>query len=194
MSKKIVLILIAILALSIPVIASVEYTSTLLYFNVGANNEVSVQLYNSGLWNTTAVAGTATIYNVEFNTTNQDAQWINGTVTGSANTQSSANGIILIDNTGTTNAVINISTNVSDWAAERGGCTNLHYFTNNSAAATYGAGTPATEPQLNTTNVTLDGSFTPTEAVWEVWLWGNFSGCTTGTTVETLYVFANFTT
>jgi len=193
MSKKIILILSVILVLlSVPALAALEYTTTLLYFNVGALDEISVQILG-GVWNVSAPAGTATLYNIEFNTTLQYDAWVNAKTAGVASTQTDSNGIIVIDNTGTTTpTALNISTNVSSWGSGNYNCTDLHYFANNSADAVYGAATPASEIQLNNTNVTLDGSFTPTEDPWEVWLWGNFSGCTSGTRVAMFYVWANF--
>ncbi|NIM46960.1 MAG: hypothetical protein GTN40_02255 [Candidatus Aenigmarchaeota archaeon] len=195
MNKKLILVLLVILAaLTIPALAAVEWTETLLYFNVEQLDQISVQLLGQG-WDASSPTGTATSYNIDFNSSTGSVAWTNATVKFANNNQSFSDGIILIDNTGTTTpTTLNISTNVSDWstAGSPAGCLDLHYFANNSTAAVYTAQTPASEPQLNTTNVTLDSSFDPTDNNWELWLWGNFSQCNQGTYAEKLYIFADF--
>jgi len=201
MNKKIILVLLAILAFSMPALAALEYTTTLLYFNVAQLDEVTVYLLGyTSTGNVTAPAGTATLYNIEFNTTQASASWINATVaTGSGQVQSQNSGIIYIDNTGTTNDVqLNISTNVSSWASEGNpaGCLNLKYFANQSLStfgdAVYTSFNPSTLAQLNVTNVTIDADFDATDQAWEVWLFGNFTNCVQGTYAEMFYVWANF--
>ncbi|NIO44408.1 MAG: hypothetical protein GTN36_02540 [Candidatus Aenigmarchaeota archaeon] len=197
MDKKLILVLLVILSvLTIPALAAVEWTETILYFNVEQLDQISVQLLGQG-WDASSPTGTATSYNIDFNSSTGTTAWANATVKFANNNQSNSNGIILIDNTGTTTpTTLNISTNVSNWGTQGSpaGCIDLHYFANNSTGAVYTADTPASEPQLNTTNVTLAGgtTFSPASNNWELWLWGNFSNCNQGTYAEKLYVFADF--
>lgn len=191
MDRKMILVLLAILlSSSIPVLAAtLEWTTTLLYFNVGAANEIRVTLLGQP-FTVTEAGGNATAQNIEFNSSGPTQAWVNARVTGLGSTQNDDNAIITISNPGSTNPEINISVNSS-----QSGCIDLHYFMNQTASAKYSAGTPASETQLNTTNVTLDGSFAPQGGEPDIglWLWGNFSGCAVGNSkVEMLYVFANF--
>jgi len=206
MNKKTIILLVIFASMAIPVIAAgTEYTTTTLYFNVAQSEEITVYLIgHTTTGNTTSPTGTATLYNIEFNSSQSSAQWINASVAGDggANIQTFTNGILLIDNTGTANSVqLNISSNVSDWTSGGGqgnpaGCLNLKIFKNQSVSADgdaeCGSCNPATYQQLNTTNVTLDSTFNTNELQWEVWLWGNFSGCNYGTYTEQMYVWAKF--
>ena len=196
MNKKLILVLLVILAsLTIPALAALEWTTTLLYFNVEQLDEISVYLLGQSA-DTSSPTGSATSYNIVFNSSTGFTNWTNASVKFAANIQTWDDGIIVIDNTGTTTpTTLNISTNTT-WASagSPAGCIDLHYFANNSTAAVYTAKTPQSEPQLNTTNVTLAGgtTFSPTSNNWELWLWGNFSNCNQGTYLEKLYIFADF--
>ncbi len=196
MDKKLILVLLVILSvISLPVLAALEWTETLLYFNVAVSDEVTVYLLQES-GTATSGAGASTSQNIEFNSTTGTTQWANARVQGGSSTlQNDDEGIIWIDNTGSTTPELNISVNVSSWGSGGYSCLDLHYFSNQTGGATvanYSAGTPANEDQLNTTNVTLDSSFTPAEDTWEVWLWGNFSSCSSGSTGAMLYVWADF--
>jgi hypothetical protein len=189
MNRKTILVLLVILvSLSIPVFAAMEYTTTILYFNVGAANEIRVTLLSEG-YTVAAAAGNATTQNIEFNSTGPDSAWVNAKVTGGGTQQDNTNPIITILNAGTTSPQVNMSVNSS-----QSGCINLHYFFNQSATAAYSAGTPASEVQLNATNVTLDSSYVAvSDASIGVWLWGNFSNCNQAASkAELFYIYANF--
>ena len=64
MNRKTILVLLAILvSLSIPVAAAtMQYTTTILYFNVGAANEIRVTLLGES-WTVASAAGNATTQN-----------------------------------------------------------------------------------------------------------------------------------
>ena len=197
MNKKLILVLLVILAsLTIPALAALEWTTTLLYFNVEQLDEISVYLLGQSA-DTSSPTGSATSYNIDFNSSTGFTNWTNASVKFAANIQTWDDGIISIDNTGTTTpTTLNISTNVSNWgtAGSPAGCIDLHYFANNSTGAVYTAASPQNEAQLNTTNVTLAGgtTFTPASNNWELWLFGNFTNCNQGTYVEQLKIFADF--
>jgi hypothetical protein len=169
--------------LGIPALASgLEYTKTILYFNVQALDEVTVTLVNEASFTGTSTAGNLTSSALNFTCQAQDCMWINASLSGGGGTQDDDVPAITIDNTGTTNAQINISANVTLPAAT---CFNLRY---SNGAITY-----PPELHLNTTNVTLDASFTPVEATVKVWLFGNFSGCAQQIYAAQFNVWAYFT-
>jgi len=190
MNRKTILVLLVILvSLSIPVFAAtLQYTTTILYFNVGAANEIRVTLLGEA-WTVAAAAGNATTQNIEFNSTGTNSAWVSSKITGGGSTQANNSPIITIFNAGSTSPLVNMSVNSS-----QSGCINLHYFFNQSNTASYNTGTPASEVQLNATGVTLDASYVPSsDASIGVWLWGNFSGCTIGDSKpELLFINATF--
>jgi hypothetical protein len=170
MRSKILLgILAAIVVLGIgtaSVSAATETVTTTLYFNIAAVDELTVTLLGQAAV-TSAPTGTATPANIEFNSTTGTDAWLNATVTGGGATQDGSNAILVLDNTGTTNLNINIST-----AGGLAACQALRYNTTWCA-------TPSTcATDLDTTEITLDSSFTPAETAINLWLWGNFSACT----------------
>jgi hypothetical protein len=164
-----------------PVLAAgLEYTSTVLYFNIGALDEVTVTMVNQGSGVTTG-AGTPTSSNLNFTCTQADCLWVNASLTGGGGTQSDGTPAITIDNTGTTNAQINISANYTFPGAT---CLNLRY-----------SNQTITNPptlSLNTTNVTLVQTYTPAQASIKVWLFGNFTACTQQVYVAQFNVWALF--
>lgn len=187
MNKKLIIVLIAILAFaSVPALAALEYTTTILYFNVGSLSDIRVTLIQQSYVKATTSGNTT--QNIEFNCGGMNCWWLNASVQGGATAnQTYASSIIQVTNLGTTTPQVNISVNVT-----QSGCIDLHYFSNQTASDIYGAATPNSESQLGTANVTLDGAFNNTEHIG-LWLWGNFSGCTTtaDSKVELLRIFAN---
>ena len=162
----IAIVLIAATLLGIPALAvGLEYTRTILYFNVAALDEVTVTLVNEGAGTTTAGGGGAnTTSALNFTCGVADCVWVNASLSGTGSSQNDATPAVTIDNTGTTNAQINISANVSDWSTTP--CFNLRYSNNT-----------ITNPPtlgLNTTNVTLVASYSPTHATLKVWLFAIF--------------------
>jgi hypothetical protein len=165
-------LLVAVTLLGIPALAAgLEYTKTILYFNVGALDEVTVTLVNEGAGTTTSGgAGVFTSSALNFTCSSSDCQWVNASLSGTGTQQSITTPAVTIDNTGTTNAQINISANVTLPAAT---CFNLRYSNDTMTIPSAG-----NLNNLNTTNITLVQTYTPTGATLKVWLFGNFSGCT----------------
>lgn len=152
--------------------AALEYVYTELYFNIGAVDELTVTLLGESTV-TSSVGGTTTPAQIEFNVSG-DATWQNATVSGGS-TQDKTNPILSIDNTGTTDLVLNISINAT---MPSGTCTMLLRFINETSPYDLNALEPeANGEDVNTTNITIDSSFTPAEAAWGLWLYTNFSGC-----------------
>lgn len=161
--------------------AGLEYTRTLLYFNVGALDEVTVTLVNEGAGTTTSPSGAATASSIGFTCGTADCVWVNASIYGGGANQTDATPAITIDNTGTTNAQINISANYTFPGTT---CFRLRY---SNATIT----NPPTL-DLNVTNTTLLAAFTPTASALKVWLFANFTACTQQTYVAQLNVWALF--
>ena len=162
--------------------AGLEYTKTVLYFNIGALDEVTVTLVNEGSGTTTnGGAGTQTASSLNFTCGSADCVWVNASLSGGGGTQSDATPAITIDNTGTTNAQINISSNYTFPGTT---CLRLRY---SNATIT----NPPTL-DLNVTNVTLVQTYTPAQAALKVWLFGNFTACTQQVYVAQFDVWALF--
>lgn len=190
LSKLLALVLVIFsLAISTAYAATTHGAYALLVFGVGALNEVTVYQITTNKGAMT-VAGLA-LTNIEFNTTTQDELWDNATVAGS-DTQNQTYPILYVDNTGTTNvAPLNIS--ASDDIANQDSCLDLRYYINQSEGGVFTSTTlGATATDLNTTEVQIDASFTPTEANWGIWLYGNFSACTQGEDSVTFWINATF--
>lgn len=160
-----------------------------LVFGVGALNQITVYQYTTSKGAMTA-AGLA-LTNIEFNSTNPDAVWVNATVAGNS-PQDATHPIVYVDNTGTTDAEINI--NADSDITSTDACLKCRYifkqaaagvFSNTDDPATNGAGLNATQQQI-------DASFTPDEENWGVWLYGNFTGCTQGQDLAIFYINATF--
>jgi hypothetical protein len=167
--------------LSAPVLAAgLEYTKTVLYFNVGALDEVTVTLVNEGAGTATG-AGIQTASSLNFTCGSANCAWFNASLSGGGGTQSDATPAVTIDNTGTTNAQINISANYTFPGTT---CMNLRY---SNATIT----NPPTLA-LNVTNVTLVEAYAPADAALKVWLFGNFSACTQQVYVAEFNVYALF--
>jgi hypothetical protein len=183
----IAIVLIAATLLGVPALAAgLEYTKTLLYFNVGALDEVTVTLVNEGAGTTTSGApGTQTSSSLNFTCGTPSCLWVNASLSGTGSAQNDATPAVTIDNTGTTNAQINISANTSFPVSCGTGNFNLR-FSNNTIT------NPPTQG-LNTTNVTLVAVYTPVQATIKVWLFGNFSECTQQVYVSQFNVWAYFT-
>jgi len=163
-----------------------EWTTTVLYFNVAANDEITVTLLGESAA-VTADGGTSTPQNIEFNSTTGTDEWLNSTVTGTGGSvQDDTNAILQIDNTGNSNAEMNLT--LDEGTSALNACQKLRYHT------TYQADVATDGILLNsTTNVTLDSSYTPAEAAIDLWLWANFTGCgATDDTYPTLQIVARF--
>ena len=183
----IVAVLLAAAFLGVPALAAgLEYTKTILYFNVQALDEVTVTLVGQGSGTVTGGgAGTFTSDALNFTCSQGDCVWRNASLFSSGTSQDINNPAITIDNTGTTNAQINISANVTLPAGHA--CLNLRYSND-----TMSIPSAATANNLNTTNVTLVGTYTPTDATLKVWLFGNFTSCTQQVYAAQFNVWANF--
>jgi hypothetical protein len=177
------IVLIAVTLLGMPALAAgLEYTKTLLYFNVGALDDVTVTLVNEGGSTSTAgYPGATTSTSLNFSCGSGSCSWVNATLSSTGSSQDVTVPAVTIDNTGTTNAQLNISANVSFPGAT---CFDLR-FSNNTMT------NPPTV-QLNTTNVTLDSVFTPTDSTLKVWLFANFTVCSQQTYVAQFNVWALF--
>lgn len=157
--------------------AATESVYSDLVFAVSSVLEMTVTL-RDGTSFTSAPAGNQT-GDITFTLPTGTDTWINATAGGTD--QDNTNPIIQIDNTGTINFMLNIS--INDTVPS---CMDLRYNTS-------WTGTPedyATD--LSTTNITLDDSFTPAEAVVNLWLWGNATACVQGdSTVRRLFMYAD---
>ena len=151
-------------------LAATETVTTTLFFNVASNHEMSVTLLGQAA-TVSAPAGTATSANIEFNsTTGNEGTWLNATITSGGSVQgTAANPIAVIDNTGNINFEFNVSIGVTLGAT----CWNLTY-------GTVYTDLPGAAPSnvLDTTEIQIDASFTPAEAVKNMWLWGKPVACT----------------
>lgn len=164
---------ITITLLAVTTHAALEYVYTELYFNIGAVDELTVTLLGQSVV-TSSPGGTTTPAQIEFNVS-ADTIWQNATVTGGGSTQDQTNPIFTIDNTGTTNLELNISINAT---MQAGSCVMLlRQLTDPFPYDISSTGPESAGEDVNTTNVTIDSSFTPSEAAWGVWLYTNFSGC-----------------
>ncbi len=185
------IVLMAVTLLGIPALAAgLEYTKTILYFNVGALDEVTVTLVNEGAGIATAGApGALTTSALNFTCASGNCIYQNASLSGGGGSQSDTVPAITIDNTGTTNAQINISANASFPVL----CSASGYFALRYSNNTIGTLPTAASPSnLNTTNVTLVATYQPTDTVLKVWLFGNFSGCTQQIYAAQFNVWANF--
>ncbi len=173
--------------------AALEWTTTLLYFNIGAADDVTVTLLNDGA-TSTSPSGQATAQNIEFNITGQTGNWINATITGGGSQQDASNSILTIDNTGTTN--VNITIRVNETLPVAGDCQlDLRFENDTNEDDILDNYPPSAANDLNTTNVTLVELFEPSENELDLWLFGNFSGTCEDNDdrVLMLYIQANFT-
>jgi len=191
----IVAILLSLAVLSVPVYATTHGAYATLVFGVGALNQVTVYQYTTSKGAMTA-AGLA-LTNIEFNSTTGTTLWANATV-ADGNTQDETHPIVYVDNTGTTNAAINISG--SDDIANQDSCLKCIYIYNQSDGGNfYNYNTDPTSASggssggyLNTTQIQIDSSFTPAEENWGVWLNSNFTECTQGEDTVTFNINATF--
>lgn len=180
--NQLMAIILSSIMASIPVaLAASESIYTTLYFNIAAVDELSVQMLSGassyGTAETSAAApGTAMTTNIEFNSSDGTDAWVNAKTVGiAAATQSDGYPILKMDNTGTTNLDLNINT-----IGNLNACQKLKYLTSWSA-------TPQADAiDLNSTVIQLDSSYTPAEAIVNLYLWGNFSGCTDANDASTI--------
>lgn len=190
MRKKILkmfgLVFSALLVFSVPVLAALEWTTTVLYFNVAAADEVTVTLYDES-GQAMSDTGAATPQNIEFNSTTGTDEMVNATVTGTGgSTQDDSNPIIQITNTGNS---IPTQINISLVGTALDACQKLKFQNE-----TMDPLPETTAEFLNSTeNVTLTTSYEPAASALDLWLFGNFTDCgATDDTDPTLRIYANF--
>jgi hypothetical protein len=185
MKRKLMIIALIFITLSATMTyaVSMTYTTTTLWFNVNIGRNIQVQTL-SGSWISGTGGGAATSNNIEFNVT-ASTQWQNATILGSSGGyyQNASNPILQIQNIGTVDAVVNISINET-MTTIGAGCLDLRYENQTYAAA-------PTLP-LNATNVTLTSALTPTSSPLQVWLFANFSSCSSGSWQRIFRVFADY--
>lgn len=179
-------LLIAVTLSCIPALAvGLEWTKTTVYWYVIGVEEVRVTLVNQVGWTTTNTTGNLTTTQLNFTCPIKDCQWVNASIVAASEAkQDAATPAVKIENTGTVNAQINISVNVT-WAATD--CFKWRY--SNSSMTVPAIGDPQ---NLNITNITLKQVMVPGDTALSVWLFGNFSNCQSQTNVTELYVWANF--
>lgn len=165
--------------------ASLEYTRTTLYFIVQSADEVSVFLVGEGTGTPSGPTGADTTNTLNFTCAATDCSWKNVSISIGGTQTDLVPGVSIRD-TGTSNVRINISVNTSLPGAGVTSCLDLRYSND-----TYDS-TPGNAPaaDLFTTNVTL-GNLTATTQ-FNVWLYGNFTGCQVQTTPLAFYVWAYF--
>ncbi len=175
MKKLLIGLALFVIAISLPnAQGAIEAVYSDLFFNIGAVDEMTVTLLGESSVTSSALPGTATPANIEFNVSG-DVIWQNASVQGGGSTQDQTNPIFSIDNTGTTNFELNISLNAT---MPSGTCTMLlRQITDPAPYDITSVGPDPDGEDVNTTNVTIDSSFTPPEATWGIWLYTNFSGC-----------------
>jgi len=186
-NKKIVIAVLAF-ALALVVLypdlvrAPAESVVILLQFNSAANHEVTWTLL--GGFTNTSGAGVVCCgsRNIVFNcsqSSNGICTWTNATASGTTNnaSQNQTDPILKADNTGNTNVNINISAsnNINTATA----CLDLMVFINTTTSCVWNALFNFSAAQdLNTSVISIDTSYTPSEAAICFWLNTNFSNCT----------------
>jgi len=173
------------LAFGVPVLAALEWTTTVLYFNVAANDEVTVTLYGAA-GQTSSDTGAATPLDIEFNSSTGTDYWLNATVTSTGgNVQDDTNPIFQIDNTGNTDAT---TINITITGNALNACQKLAY--NLTYQSDPGAGGVLVNSSYNTT---INTSYTPAETAIDLWLWGNFTECAAADdSSPTFRIYADF--
>lgn len=184
MNKKLLIPIMAtflVVVSAAPALAATEWVTTILYFNVASVDELTVTLLGEAAV-TSDPGGQATTSNIEFNFSSGSVAYVEARRTNSADVQSDGNPILTLNNTGTSNLEINIST-----SAAAPGCMVLRY--NDTAFCA----TPATcATELGATNITIDSNYTTTEALITLYLWANATDCSeVDTTSVTMYMYAN---
>lgn len=161
---------------------AIEWTTTLLYFNINANRDVQV-LTLGGTWVSATSGGAPTSGNIEFNTSQADSPWINASIAFSANDQDDTTPIVQIRNIGTISAQVNITMNQT---LPAGACTIRLRYSNDTI--TY----PPTV-DVTTSNITLINSIDYGDTPLDLWLFANFTGCSTGdTTQRNFTIYADY--
>jgi len=163
--QMLALVLGTLLSLMPLAFAASESVYTTIYWNIASVDAFTVTLLGEDATTSAPAAGTATAKNIEFNSSTGTTSWDLPSVTGGGSEQGEGTPIITIDNTGTTNLMMNIS--IDSAVAE---CMGLNYDTSWHANGADGI-------TLSTTEITLDASFTPAESAIALYLWGNFSDC-----------------
>lgn len=157
-----------------PASAAVETVTTTMYLNIQSVVSFEVTLLGESPV-TSAGGGTPTTSNIEFNATGTQAN-VQARVTGGGSTQTDGNPILVVDNVGTVNIVpLNISMNTTTPS-----CWDVHY------SATWTA-TCSTGTVMTATEIQVDDSFTPAEAVKNIYLCANTTACTTGDETTILF-------
>jgi len=197
LSELLVLMTLAMFSIAIGTVYATEQGAyATLVFGVGALNQVTVYQITTSKGAMTS-AGLA-LTNIEFNSTTGTNLWTNASV-AAGDTQNETYPIIYVDNTGTTNAALNIS--ASDDIYDQDPCLKARYIYNQSESGTFlnensdptaAAGGSIGSILNDTVPEQIDSSFTPAEENWGVWLYGNFSDCLVGEDTVTFYINATF--
>lgn len=193
MRKKVLLLTVAVLALAVASVSvmAAEWTTTLVYFNIGAVDELTVTLLGQS-GTTSSGSGQATAQAIQFNTTQSDDVYVNATVIAAE--QDNTNPILTIANTGTTSAQVDIWINETFVTATH--CLQLRYVndTDENGQPDYYPTAGLLENLNDTVNVTLAPALGFGEGPLRIWLFGNFSQCqTSDSTVANLYIHGTFT-
>lgn len=145
--------------------AADESVWTILYINIGAQDEMTVTLLDESA-ETSSPGGTQAANNLEFNSSTGHTLWQNATVIGGSE-QDNTNAILEIDNTGNTN--LNVSLVLGNAS---NACNELRYdLSFQSDVETDGKLLNDSTPAI------IDTSFAPGDAAKDVWLWCNFTAC-----------------
>ncbi len=185
MMEKFLIIIVFFALLAITVYAAnLEYTTTLIYFNIAQTRIVEVQTLG-GSWVNTTSGGAPTTGNIEFNTsTGTETFWVNASIVGGS-PQTDANPILQIRNQGSIDAEINISIN-----ATTPSCIRVKYENDTIA---YPPTTPDLANSTSALNLTLIDDLAFGETPLDLWLFANFTGCgPSDTTERNLTIWADY--
>jgi hypothetical protein len=165
-AKNILVFILALLIVAGGVRAvSTVSTTTTLYFNIASVVGMTNTLLGQSA--TTATAAGAATANVEFNSSTGSNTCVEAKVVGGT-TQSTGNPIMTLDNTGTVNLNLSMKLTTANAA-----CIATSYKTTYACASAL---------VLNNANVTILSDYTPAAAAQALYLWANFTACTTADT------------
>jgi len=188
MRKKLMAALLLALVLGTPIaFAATEFVKTIVSFDIGANEELTVTLLGTAAKVSAAGAGNTTANNIEWNLSAANSGsliWSNATVGGGGSTQS-ASAILQIDNTG--NRDLNVTINLSSALP-----TCIQMIVNTSMQGSITAAKAAESENLTDgVGWIIDASYTPAEAAIDLFLYANFTGCTySDTGTRNLYLIS----
>lgn len=181
--KQLSAILLLVLVFGLPlVIASAEYTQTIVHFNVPS--EIAYTLTLPGVAAVNSAASPAATADIDFNCSSSGSV---GSVNASAfggSTQSNGTPIFQFDNTGNLN--LNITVYLNDTVPS---CIKL--WGNNTWALP--ADIAASDNAIAATNVTVALNLAPADPAVNWYMWANFSGCTPDEDVDRILFSSGFT-